>query len=339
MANSGRPEKDAHMTSETTTDSASAANREMQEFEAKVLDLVNRATKEDKAAAKAIVNGKNAVSVETITPVVAALLFFEFNKHNRDFSLKKAQDYAHQMDLGYWRLIHQGLAFYKDGKVADGQHRLAAVIMSGSPQQFTVFRNFADDAMEAIDTAKRRTAGDAFGIIGLVNKNYAKIAGSMVETVMKYEELRIHARKFTPSIYEQKDWAQQHLDHLNKALAIVDKVTRGDPVLSKPELGSMALAMLIGGYDERFVETFLDDVLQSVGRYAQSPAVNLHDQFRKAKETNAVKGKLSKEEKLAFAFKGAALFFGKLTTGGIRWKAGKEPLPAPTPPASVADAA
>jgi hypothetical protein len=316
-----------------------AINRELQEFEAKILDAATKASVEDQQAAKWIVDDPEILSIITLTPAVAALLYVELNKHNRDFSISKAQDYAHQMDLGYWRLVHQGLAFYPDKKLADGQHRIAATFLSNTTQQFTVFRNFAKDAMEAIDTAKRRTAGDAFGIIGLVPKAQSKVAGGMVETMMKYEEMRLHAKHITPSIYEQKDWAQHHLENLRTALDIVDRVSRGDPVLSKPEAGSIALGMLIGGYDPAFVERFLDDVQQSVGRYQGSPAVNLHDQYRKAKETNAAKGKLTREAKLAFAFKGAALFFENLSTGGIRWKSGKEPLPAPMPPASVASAA
>src|SRR6516164_11104096 len=186
---------------------ASPAKRDFQEFEAKILDAASKATVEEQEAAKKFVNKSDVTTVETLTPIIAALLYVELNKHNRDFSLGKAQAYAHQMNLGYWRLVHQGIAFYPNKKLADGQHRIAAVFLSGTTQQFTVFRNFSEDAMEAIDTGKRRTAGDAFGITGLVAKDDSKIAGAIVETVMKYEHRRIHAYSISPSIYEQTDWA------------------------------------------------------------------------------------------------------------------------------------
>ena len=316
-----------------------AANRELQEFEAKVLDAATNATAEDKRAADAIVNNPDVVNVVTLTPIMAALLFVELNKHNRDFSLTKAHHYADQMDKGYWRLVHQGLAFYPNKKLADGQHRIAAVFLSGTTQQFTVFRNFAEDAMEAIDTAKRRTAGDAFGITGLVAKDDSKIAGGIVETVMKYEHLRLHAKSITPSIYEQKDWAIAHIDNVKQALKLVDMVVKGDPVLTKAEAGSIALAMLIGGYDIAVVEQYLTDVMGSIVRYADSPALDLYRKYLQSKEGSKPKGKLSREQKLALAFKGAALFAQHLGTGGLRWNKGKEPLPAPTPPAPVAKAA
>lgn len=314
-------------------------NREMQEFEAKTLSLASNATPEEQATARQIVDKSDICTVESLTPVVAAILFLELNKHNRDFSLSKAHAYAHQMRLGYWRLIHQGLAFYPDRKLADGQHRIAAVVLSGSTQRFTVFRNFERDALEAIDTAKRRTAGEAFGITGLISKDDSKIAGSIVETVMKYEAMRLEAKSIQPSIYEQKDWAMKYLSQLKTALALINRVVKGDPVLTKPEVGSIALAMILGGYAEDVAETYLNDVLQSVGRYPDSPAVDLHRQFLKSKERSAAKGKLNKDEKLALAFKGAALYADRLATGGLRWKKGKEPLPAPVPPTPVAKAA
>jgi hypothetical protein len=315
-------------------------NRDMKEFEAQILDAAASATPEDHLAAETFVNKLDMTSIETLTPVVAALLFVELNKHNRDFSLAKAHAYAHQMLRGYWRLVHQGLAFYQNRRLADGQHRIAAVFLSRTTQQFTVFRNFSEDAMEAIDTAKRRTAGDAFGITGLFSKEQSKVAGSIVETIMKYEYRRLHARSITPSIYEQKEWATEYRMSVQSALEIADRLVKGDPILTKPEAGSIALGMLLGGYAVNFVETFLSDMTQSIGRYPECPTIDLHKKFLTSREREqGSKGKLSKEEKLALAFKGAALFSLNQGTGGLRWKAGKDPLPAPTPPAPMREAA
>jgi hypothetical protein len=315
-------------------------NRDMKEFEAQILDAAAAATPEDRLLADRIVSKLDVTSIETLTPIVAALLFVELNKHNRDFSLAKAHAYAHQMGRGYWRLVHQGLAFYQNKRLADGQHRIAAVFLSRTTQQFTVFRNFSEDAMEAIDTAKRRTAGDAFGITGLFSREQSTVAGSIVETIMKYEYRRLHARSITPSIYEQKEWATDHRTSVQNALGIADRVVRGDPILTKPEVGSIALGMLLGGYAIALVESYLSEVMQSIGRYPDSPTIDLHKKFLTSREREqGTKGKLSKEEKLALAFKGAALFALNQATGGLRWKAGKDPLPAPTPPAPMREAA
>ena len=316
-----------------------SVNRDLQEFEAKILEIATNASATDQAAAKRIVDDPALTSIVTLTPPVAALLFVELNKHNRDFSLSKAQYYADQMRKGYWRLVHQGVAFYPNKKLADGQHRIAAVFLSDTEQQFTVFRGFSEDAMEAIDTAKRRTAGDAFGITGLVAKDDSRVAGSIVESIMKYEHRRLFAKTITPSIYEQKDWATTNRQPLEQALGIANRLSKGDPVVTKPELGAFALGLLLGGYAETIVEQYLSDIMQALGRYSDSPAVDLHKQFLKSKERSAAKGKLSKEEKLALCFKGASLYVNHHSTGGLRWKAGKEPLPAPIPPEALAEAA
>ncbi|WP_277214004.1 hypothetical protein, partial [Isoptericola croceus] len=86
--------------------------------------------------------------------------------HNRNFGLAKAKFYADAMKRGEWKLIHQGLAFYPDGKIADGQHRLAAVAISGTTQKFVMFPNFQDGDVDAIDVGKARSAGDAVQLLG-----------------------------------------------------------------------------------------------------------------------------------------------------------------------------
>jgi hypothetical protein len=334
------PEREKGMSDNSLNPAVAAAraSRELQEFEAKIVEAAVTASEEDKVAAQAIADSGEITSVETINPIVAAILFVELNKYNRDFSLAKAHAYARQMRLGYWRLVHQGLAFYPNKKLADGQHRLAAIFLSGMTLQFTVFRNFEEDAMQAIDTGKRRTAGDAFGITGLVARDHAKIAGAMVDRVMKYEALRSEAKRINPSIYEQEAWAKEHKAMLLASLALMDRIVKGDPVLTKPEVGTMALAMVLGGYELGQTEGYLTDVLESIGRYADSPAVDLHRQLLKAKNAASAKGKLTNEEKMALTFKGAALYVQGLTTGGLRWKPGKEPLPAPVPPIVLAAA-
>jgi hypothetical protein len=91
---------------QVTADLGHAIAPDTQDFETRILDAAVKATPEEQVASKSIVNKVDVTSVETIMPVIAALLFVELNKHNRDFSLSKAQVYAQQMTLGYWRLIH-----------------------------------------------------------------------------------------------------------------------------------------------------------------------------------------------------------------------------------------
>lgn len=52
------------------------------------------------------------------------------NVFNRVLSKNVVSKYAYDMKNNDWTLTHQGIAFDTDGNLADGQHRLQAVIES-----------------------------------------------------------------------------------------------------------------------------------------------------------------------------------------------------------------
>src|SRR5690606_15046145 len=71
------------------------------------------------------------------------------------------------------------------GEIIDGQHRLNAIIKSGVPQDFIVYRNVPDDARYTFDQGKSRTAADAMKIHGVKN------AGIIASIMNKSYKLRI----------------------------------------------------------------------------------------------------------------------------------------------------
>lgn len=60
--------------------------------------------------------------------------------HQRKFNKNRAEKYAKAMRGHQWILTHQGIAFDENGRLIDGQHRLAAIPMSGTTQKFLVTR-------------------------------------------------------------------------------------------------------------------------------------------------------------------------------------------------------
>lgn len=66
----------------------------------------------------------------TITPQQAQQ-WLENQGKNRKLSPKHVLYLSEEIKQGRWRLTHQGIAFGDDGKLLDGQHRLAAIIKSG----------------------------------------------------------------------------------------------------------------------------------------------------------------------------------------------------------------
>jgi hypothetical protein len=118
------------------------------------------------AAIKASRNGTaTSAEIVLVTPDLAAQ-WLERNPQNRRIVQARVSFYAAQMQSGSWKLTHQGIAFDEHGNLVDGQHRLYAVISSGIPVRFWVFRGVAREAMIAIDVGKGRTADDAFVLLG-----------------------------------------------------------------------------------------------------------------------------------------------------------------------------
>lgn len=110
-----------------------------------------------------------------ITPKKAKELLL-LNTKNRTIKQNKVNDYANDMINGRWRSsTGESIKITKSGFLADGQHRLLAVIKINNPIKFLVISELEDDVMDVIDTGVKRTSGDILGIKGI--KNASGVSG------------------------------------------------------------------------------------------------------------------------------------------------------------------
>jgi hypothetical protein len=105
------------------------------------------------------------VKQETITPEKAEK-YLNRNTSNRKLRDGVVEKYAHDMKHGRWTECAAPIWFYENGDVADGQHRLWAIIESKTPQKFLVGRNMPREAGLNIDTGLTRTIVDNARISG-----------------------------------------------------------------------------------------------------------------------------------------------------------------------------
>ena len=103
---------------------------------------------------------------EVITPDKAKSLLSR-NTTNRNLSANLVAKYAKQMRSGEWSLTHQGIAVYDDGELADGQHRLNAVIASGCDVVMQVTYGISRESGCDIDVHRARNISDSIKIGGL----------------------------------------------------------------------------------------------------------------------------------------------------------------------------
>ena len=99
------------------------------------------------------------IVIESISPKVAEA-YLNANKSNRTLRDGVVEKYATDMTAGLWTDCPQPIAFYEDGDLADGQHRLWAVCESGTTQQFPVMRGLSREAGLNIDTGLGRSLLD-----------------------------------------------------------------------------------------------------------------------------------------------------------------------------------
>lgn len=103
--------------------------------------------------------------METITPAKAEK-YLNHNKGNRSLRLGVAEQYEADMKAGRWTQCTAPIVFFEDGDIADGQHRLWAVVGSGIAADFLVMRGLSRDAALNIDTGLGRSLVDNAEISG-----------------------------------------------------------------------------------------------------------------------------------------------------------------------------
>ena len=112
-----------------------------------------------------------------ITPDIAKE-WLKKNTQNRNVSQNKVNSYATDMASGNWREHHQGIAFYTDGALADGQHRLLAIIKSCASVVMMVTFDVPRESAIGIDVHRARKTDDVLRITGKsewIGKNEAAI--------------------------------------------------------------------------------------------------------------------------------------------------------------------
>lgn len=108
------------------------------------------------------------VSIETITPEAAAIML-KADDPNRRRRPRVIDAYARDMTAGQWHFTGEAIKFDEAGALLDGQHRLAAIVKSGTTQQMLVIRGVARTAQSRMDTGSKRTTSDALALLGEKN--------------------------------------------------------------------------------------------------------------------------------------------------------------------------
>lgn len=124
----------------------------------------------------------NPPVLETITPAKANA-WLNRNTSNRKLRDGVVEKYTVDMLAGKWTECIVPIVFYENGDIADGQHRLWAIVESDTTQRFFVLHGLSREAGLNIDMGLTRTLVDNARISGL----NADITNEMTATARALE--------------------------------------------------------------------------------------------------------------------------------------------------------
>lgn len=147
---------------------------------------------------------------ELITPKKAEEWLNTLNTNNRTLREGVAEKYAADMRNGRWLPNPEPIQFFEDGSLADGQHRLWAIVESGVSIRMVVARGVPREAALAINTGLTRTLSDNLKIAG---------EGSYSNTLIAMASVVHHGRRNNRggSYDERYEIMKRYLDHLQWA--------------------------------------------------------------------------------------------------------------------------
>lgn len=106
------------------------------------------------------------ITIETITPKMAES-WLNLNTNNRPLREGVAEKYAADMKAGDWTNCPEPISFYADNSLADGQHRLYAIVESGVSVRMPVARGLSKIDGLNINTGLTRGLVDNARIAGV----------------------------------------------------------------------------------------------------------------------------------------------------------------------------
>ena len=183
---------------------------------------------------------KAHVEIKSITPDYARALLANQIGEQRNLRVRASKEYARDMIKGDWHLSPDAIVVL-NGKLANGQHRLNAVIEANRTVEFIVMYSDDPDLFKVIDCGLRRLASDAFKNIEYANK----ITGAASWIISYYKKsINPNARaRMTPTRIEQIQAVEKMHSALHDCAKIVCPLYEKTRILA-PTLGIASLYIM-----------------------------------------------------------------------------------------------
>lgn len=215
-----------------------------------------------------------------ITPAQAAEWLSDKWGEQRQLRSSHVKRLAADMEAGRFKTSPDAILRIK-GKLANGQHRMSAVVLSGKPQTFIVMESSDEELYKVIDAGLRRTVAD-----GLIGAKYAKEMPPIARWVQAYsatfnpsarggsEAIAGKAGKYATQI-ETIDYCLENQMLLEEAATFVVSIYVKTKLLSVSIGGAIFVIAATAGKTEEAKE-FLQQVYIGTG---DSAAIDLRNRL------------------------------------------------------------
>lgn len=119
---------------------------------------------------------------------IIRMLHFANEARNRNVALDTVRKYSRDMASDSWIWTGAPIQIDTDGFVRNGQHRLLAIIDSGTTQDMLVVRNLPPEAQLAIDVGRPRSVANQMQMAG---RAYAHKSAALANVLIKWRTNRL----------------------------------------------------------------------------------------------------------------------------------------------------
>lgn len=207
-----------------------------------------------------------------IKPEDAKVYIDYYNKTNRKIEKTRVKRFAKYMTDGEWKSNGETIKILKNGMIADGQHRLSAIVESGIAQTMLIAYDVSEETFKTVDIGKKRTDSQVLVKEGI--KNATAVAGAARMLVRLKESNGKDALNGAVPTFKILDICKNNESLQESASFISSRKWLRD--YFKPGVGTFVHYMF-NNYDPIACLRFLTAVEQGVGLESGSPILVLRE--------------------------------------------------------------
>ena len=182
------------------------------------------------------------------------------NERNRRIKERTVEKYVRDMNGGNWFFNGSPILISNDNELLDGQHRLAAIVKSGIPQNMIIIEGVSREALKTIDLGYPRTQSDALRMLGIDNsKLLSTVAKKTLSQINK-----VSTKNITYSVEElySELVESSRIDYYKEAANFSKAIFSQYRMFPVATIGMMYVVLRYYKYSQEEISDFFDQLIE-----------------------------------------------------------------------------